>query len=352
VGGFIPGPSKRRRRQRLFGHVIRAVGERCYLVHYDDGQERECASNILKVESSTASIPPDMPLPICEVVRDFSAVEEAAGDPDALDSEEAEDMPDIRPEEEEAEAAAEEQNPMETEDDAEANVAPSAVDNVIEGTEGNGEAVQNNNEAPGDVHDPNGRMPEQLPMEASATVKDYHSIKKAAKEKNAALVGSEVTVTSRKNGSLTWKVVESHSPPGEELITKSSASYGLKDFNIGSYKKSEVLSHMFLELMFLDWKDMVNKMNVAVAASKAKCKKFSNEEFFIGLGIIIGGAEFSQKGVDLFSVKNMDDDDDEELNQWPSISPSPQFEQYMVFGRFKDFRRFLPRIFADESKKN
>ncbi len=150
---------------------------------------------------------------------------------------------------------------------------------------------------------------------------------------------------------MTWKVVESHSPPGEELITKSSVSYGLKDFNIGNYKKSEVLAHMFLELMFLDWKDMVNKMNVAVAASKAKCKKFSNEEFLIGLGIIMGAAEFSQKGVDLFSVKNMDDDDDEELNQWPSISPSPQFEQYMVFSRFKDFRRFLPSIFADESKK-
>jgi hypothetical protein len=213
--------------------------------------KRECASNILKVESSTASIPPDMPLPIREVVRDVSAVEEAAGDPDALDSE----MPDIRPEEEEAEAAAEEQNAMETEDDAEANVAPSAADNVIEGTEGNGEAVQNNNEAPGDVHDPNGRMPGQLPTEASATVKDYYSIKKAAKEKIAALVGSEVTITSRKNGSLTWKVVESHSPPGEELITKSSASYGLKDFNIGNYRKSEVLAHMFLELMFLDWKD-------------------------------------------------------------------------------------------------
>jgi len=96
---------------------------------------------------------------------------------------------------------------------------------------------------------------------------------------------------------------------------------------------------------------MVNKMNIAVIASKAKCKKFSNEEFLIGLEIIIGAAEFSQKGVDLFSVKNIGYDDDNDLNQWPSISPSPQFEQYMAFSRFKDFRRFLPRIFADESKK-
>ncbi len=47
---------------------------------------------------------------------------------------------------------------METEADAEANVAPSAVGDAIEGTEGNKEAVQNNNEASGEVHDPNGRM--------------------------------------------------------------------------------------------------------------------------------------------------------------------------------------------------
>jgi hypothetical protein len=40
---------------------------------------------------------------------------------------------------------------------------------------------------------------------------------------------------------------------------------------------------------------MVNKMNVTVAASKAKCKKFTPKELLIGFGIIIGAAEFSQK---------------------------------------------------------
>ena len=346
-GEFVPGPSKRRRRQRLFGHIVKAVGERRYLVHFDDGQERECPSNVLKVESASTSIPPDMPLPIREVIQNVSVVEDAAGNPDLLDSEDAEDMPDVRPEEEEAEAAEEEQHAMESE--AEANKANG---NEALGFNEEDQGVQNNNAASGAVvHDPDGRMQGQLPTEASATVKDYHSIKKAAKEKIAALAGSEVTVTSRKNGSLTWKVVESHSPPGVEVITKSSMSYGLKDFQMGNYKKSEVLAKIFLDLMFLDWKDMVNKMNDAVAASKTKCKKFSNEEFLVGLGIIIGAAEFSQKGVDLFSVKNIDDDDEDDLQQWPSICPSPQFQQYMAFSRFKDFRRFLPLIFADESKK-
>ncbi len=48
------------------------------------------------------------------------------------------------------------------------------------------------------IHDPNGRMPGQLPKAADAVQKDYHSIKKAAKEKIAALVGTEVSVVTKK----------------------------------------------------------------------------------------------------------------------------------------------------------
>jgi hypothetical protein len=44
-------------------------------------------------------------------------------------------------------------------------------------------------------------------------------------------------------------------------------------------------------------------MNRAVESTKCKCKKFSYEEFLIGLGLMIGAAEFSQKGVDLFGGK-------------------------------------------------
>jgi hypothetical protein len=142
-------------------------------------------------------------------------------------------------------------------------------------------------------------------MEESAMVKDYPSIKKAAREKVAALVGTQVTVTSRKNGCLAWTVVESHSPPVDELTSKASASYGLKDFCFSNYKKSEVLAHIFLELMFQDWRRMVHAMNLAVETSKAKCKKFTNEAFLTGLGLIIGSADFTQKGVNLFGTKKM-----------------------------------------------
>ena len=81
-----------------------------------------------------------------------------------------------------------------------------------------------------------------------------------------------------------------------------------------------------------------------------QCKKFTLEEFLIGLGLLIRVSEFSQKGVDLFRGKKGDQDEDD-FDEWPSISPSPAFEQYMAFSRFKDFRRFFPAIYADKSRK-
>jgi len=55
-----------------------------------------------------------------------------------------------------------------------------------------------------------------------------------------------------------------------------------------------VLVEIFLRAAFLDWKEKVNKLNAAVAAEKCKCKKFSEEDFLVGLTLIIGAAEFSQ----------------------------------------------------------
>jgi hypothetical protein len=102
VGDFIQGPSKRRRRQRLFGHVVRAVGEKRYLIRFDNGEEKELPSAVLKVESIAASIPPDIPLPVAQNVREEALLENATADAeqDAVDTEH---MPDARPEEEEQE---------------------------------------------------------------------------------------------------------------------------------------------------------------------------------------------------------------------------------------------------------
>jgi len=41
VGNFIEGgPSKRRHRERWFGHILQAVREKKYLIRFDNGEER------------------------------------------------------------------------------------------------------------------------------------------------------------------------------------------------------------------------------------------------------------------------------------------------------------------------
>jgi hypothetical protein len=166
-------------------------------------QGERIASNVLKVESALESLSPDIQLPAVTSVKENRAFEEMEGDLDLPDAEEAEDLPPWGPEEEEdAEVVEAEQNEM------------LATDMDDDEAINNGEAPNAPDEA---VHDPNGRMPGQLPTAATVSVKDYHSIKKAAKEKVAA------------------------------------------------------------------------RQNI-------KRWKFSYEEFLIGMGLLIGAAEFSQKG--------------------------------------------------------
>jgi hypothetical protein len=69
--------------------------------------------------------------------------------------------------------------------------------------------------------------------------------------------------------------------------------------------------------------------------------------------MIIGAAEFTRRGCDLFSVKDqlVDDDNDDDNDVWPSLCQDPHFEQYMPLSRWKDLRRFFAEIFVDEGKK-
>jgi hypothetical protein len=45
-------------------------------------------------------------------------------------------------------------------------------------------------------------------------------------------------------------------------------------------------------------------------------------------------------------MKTLEEDDDD-MAQWPSIRPSPQFEQFLVFSQLKDFKSFVPSIYSD-----
>jgi len=322
VGEYIQGPTKRRRRQRLFGQIISAVGEKKYLVRFDNGSEKECSSALLRVEKSHESLPPDVPVHVPENIQ--HRVDVADAEEEVADQEDEEPLA-ASPEDEEMEAALEDADGMD-------DNPPNAT------TE--------------DAEPPNG-MPGQIPTESDQPLgKDYAAIKKQALEKIQALVGEKVTIKTRNNGTMEWTVVSSNDP--EDVIPEKEdcKKYGMKGFHLSHYKKSEIFCILFLKLLFKDWTEKVKKMNAVISASSAKCRAFTEKDFSTGLGIMIGAAEFAKRGSDLFSVKDQAafDGEDEEEN-WASLCPDPHFERFMSFSRWKEFRKIFPDIFSDNDRK-
>jgi hypothetical protein len=89
-------------------------------------------------------------------------------------------------------------------------------------------------------------------------------------------------------------VESEHDPPPEDCLshTRSGMPLGLMDCVVSSYRQDEVLCLLFLRLSFKDWKAKVSLLNEAVKNSKGKVKVFSAQEFLMGLGPLIGAAEF------------------------------------------------------------
>ena len=113
LGEYMEGPTKWHHRQRIYGHIISAVGEQKYLVRFDDGTEKECPSAVLRVEKVVANLPPDVQVSIPSNVVEAAEVQEA--DDEVVDQNEEEALPEA-PEVEEAEVTAE----LEGEEGAEA----------------------------------------------------------------------------------------------------------------------------------------------------------------------------------------------------------------------------------------
>jgi hypothetical protein len=70
---------------------------------------------------------------------------------------------------------------------------------------------------------------------------------------------------------MTWKVFESIDN-NNVIPEHNNLQFGLKDFSCGDYRKSEIITKIFLCLMFRDWTEKLEKLNNAVVASKAKCR--------------------------------------------------------------------------------
>ena len=158
-----------------------------------------------------------------------------------------------------------------------------------------------------------------------------------ARQKIARMVGEEVEIKKGKE-SVTWKVVESH----EVEEAEERAYIGVRHIYLHREQRDTMFASLFLHLAFPDWCLRFVQMNRSVAewnknkASFRKKKEFDEEEFLVGLGLIIGAAGFPENGIQLFTGgdKKADDNLDE---SFMSIVPKVNFGAYMNHSRFKEF---------------
>jgi hypothetical protein len=102
----MEGTTKRRHLQWLLGCIVSAIGERKYLVQFDNRTEKKCSSAVLRVEEIAASLPPNMQIPIAFTHVEAMGVEDAQDE--IADQDEEAELPEA-PEVDEEEVVAEEQ---------------------------------------------------------------------------------------------------------------------------------------------------------------------------------------------------------------------------------------------------
>jgi len=373
VGEFIDDGSKRRKRRRLYGIVLQATSRNRYMVSFDATPAPivlEVVSNSLRVEHIAAALPPDVPIPsVANLPMHLQENTQEMIVEAVQDQEEEEHLPEFPPESEDADeeelGRSEEsggeppnlqnlmpeppnlqnlmpeppnpQNPMHPNNENN-NLHPEAAAEALDGDQ--------NADAAAQPQDTDGRMPGQLPTQTETTTLDYANLKRLAKEKIRGLLDTEVTCKSG-NNTMKWKVISDHEP--ESVLQDEVRTFGLINFNIKEYEQDEILCHLFLKLTFLKWKEKVDLFNAAYKKSGLKGRTFTRQEFLTGLGLLIAAAEFSQNGKELF--RKGDQKDDNEKENWSSLVPHPGFDSYMSYSRFKEFRRFLPEIWVDQSMK-
>ena len=109
---------------------------------------------------------------------------------------------------------------------------------------------------------------------------------------------------------------------------------------------------MFLFIYVQDWKAKVHKLNDAINAENmkprgAKIRNFTEQEFLVGMGIIIAAAGFNCRGCELWAVDNPELAVTLDVKTWRSIIQSPNFGKYMGENRFKEYRKMIPAIWEN-----
>jgi Transposase IS4 len=85
----------------------------------------------------------------------------------------------------------------------------------------------------------------------------------------------------------------------------------------------------------------------------AKVRHFSEREFLVGLGIIIGAAGFNCRGCELWTTTNLENESLSDPRTWVTINENPDFGKFMGEHRFKDYRKLVAKIWeTKEAQEN
>ena len=312
--------SRRKSKSFLYGKIIKATGPNIHEVLFQDGSKQICESCKLKIAH-----PEDIP-PTLRPSNSVSDGNESDIDPDAIDNDERIEA--AREGEDDEESLPE--DPPESQDTV--DTVDSSMSNVSEGMSNVSEGSTTTNDT-----------------EDTAEL-SYHEKLALARQKIKEVTGDTLETTNN-NQSILWTVIEDHLCATTE---RSTDKIGLKPEVLEEVTEDPTMiaSEIFLRLMFgNNMTQSIAKMNRSIQIfnethSRTNISLFSTSEFLRGIALLIGSVCFSANGNQLWK-KECDEDSDD----WVSVEHSAEFQKWMSKCRFKEFRSFLPTIYADEARK-
>ena len=165
--------------------------------------------------------------------------------------------------------------------------------------------------------------------------------------------------------SVNWEVIY-ESVDLQTIKPRRREFLGIRDLELRAQISNNALplAELILRLMYTDgqWRLFLGTMNQQVqihneslsryssksgsSPDKRKIPHFTEKEFLIGHAIVFGAADCSERGENLWDSGRKNKWE----KQWISISQPTNFGKYMRYYRFKQFKRFLPKIWQDNDQ--